>query len=234
MSNAAVTISIAEVLFLSPGDDNNPTWINGEIKALVASIAPKTSQKGKPFWSVVFADEVSNHMQVETTVFTAPKFSVGDVVMITGSGIRRTQYKDKAQIALSTKAEVHVVGRGVAGQTPSNAAPAPMSYANAATPPPLAGAIIPHGASVGMAVKEAIALSLRDGPLVVGTPEFWKATFKHASDILRLMHTLEAGRLAPRDGAPAAATPPPAAAPRPQPGPGGVMAPNQGDEDVPF
>ena len=110
-----------------------------------------------------------------------------------------------------------------------------MSYG--APPPPAPALFIPHGASVGMAVKEAIALTVEyTNADDVGGSEFWKTVYKHSSDILRLMHTLESGRLAPKTGAaPAAETPPPPpAVSRPQPGPGGSVAPNNLDKDVPF
>lgn len=232
------TISVAEVLELPAGDDVNVSWINADVSANVLAIDSKRSKAGKPYWKVVFGDSVNPRMQVETSIFTAPKFSIGDAVLITGKGMRRTQYKDTAQIAFSKETQVMVVGRTVPAQ--SHAAPPPARQPD--LPPasqPSAG-FIPHGASVGMAVKEGLALTLSEARAAdrpIGDPEFWKRCYKHSSDILRLMHTLESGRLAPKDGQPSAGTvpaetPPPAPArpPAPETPP---PSPDQ-DEDVPF
>ena len=237
-------MSVAEAVELPAGDAENPSWVEG-CKGLAGPIVQKQSKQGKSFWALSILDAVNPGITIALTMFTAPKFAPGDLIEITGSGLRRTDYNGKAQLALSQSNVISLLQKGA------------VTAAN--LPQPVVGSLPPpkwpatpsetrqiFGATVGSAVKLAVEMASASG-LDHKSPEFWKEVHGHASQIIRVQLFLEAGNLAPRLGThdiqpeatPEPVAPPPsvtAVASRPQPGPDGSAFPasSENDEDVPF
>lgn len=230
-------LSVAEVFELQPGDDDNPTWINPGMIAVVQSVERKMGKNGKPRWPVVFADQTGS-ATVESAFFSAPKFSEGDVVQLEG-GLRRTEYNGKAQVSIGKNATINVVGKSAHHAEQKERAASGAPAVNGQPQMVL-------GQTVGMALKESLALvvmahgGIQDGkPLK--DPLFWHDVKQCASNIIRLSRSLEKGHLSPAPW-PTAAKPessgrvdPPKPAAKPQPGPEGSAFPDQVDpEDIPF
>jgi hypothetical protein len=240
-------LTIAHVTELPASTDAFPSWINGDVRAYVAALDERQSQKGKTFWTLTLADHEGGP-EVSLTVFARPKFAAGAYIEIRGKGNRRTEYQGRAQIALSKNATIHVI----AAPPPAAAAPTagdthPDLEESAPAVPP-AGAPIkwrPAGPNVGAAVNFATAALLDGVPHaeradLLRSPDFWRSVHEAASDFCRVSHFLESGFLAPNvreraappatpapppPPAPAAAPPPTTKKPMPPPGPGGSAFP---------
>lgn len=106
----SLPLSINEAFELSPGDKNNPVWVNGLI-GLVLSITPKRMGAADT-WAVVLGN-VGGGRSLEVTFWeVAPKFAKGDTIEITGTGTRRTEYKGVQSVSMSKNNEVHVIAKG--------------------------------------------------------------------------------------------------------------------------
>lgn len=178
-------LSVAEVCELRVED-----WINSGFTAVVADIKKSKSKKGADFWPCTLRDTTGS-ATVEMTVFQAPAFSVGDQIDVLGQGIKRGEYNGKAQVSIGKKTEIHIIGRSVHAEEQAHRA--------TAGEPALNGALQPvNGQSVGMAMKEALAmvgnLATKDD---LKSPEFWAQIHTVSSDIIRVARLLEAGKLAP-------------------------------------
>ena len=245
-------LSVAEVCEIVPGDDQNTSWVNGGCTGSITKIEERATQRGGKMFICTLRDTTGS-AELDFSVFSKPAFEVGDLVDILGKGIRRTEYKGRAQIALSKTAKVHRVGRAVASE-PAPRAPAPSrSTTGTRTPgnvPPAqsfetAGEKF-NGQTVGMAIKEAIGLCERSAVTSFHNAEFWRQVHVCASDILRVTRLLEHGKLAPSAKARASsAEPAPAPEPEPEPDPSldrhaapepapHRPTPDPLDEDVPF
>jgi hypothetical protein len=241
------SLSVEEAVELPAGDAENPSWVAG-CKGLAGPIVQKQSKQGKAFWNVTILDAVNPGITIALSMFTAPKFASGDLIEITGSGLRRTEYNGKAQLSLSKSNVISLLQKGaVASANLPPQAASPASY----SPAPASGASSEKrqifGATVGSAVKLAVEMANASG-LDHKDAAFWKEVHGHASQIIRIQLVLEAGNLAPRLGThdlePEAAPEPlaglsgaTAGASRPQPGPDGSAFPDTPDElgeDVPF
>lgn len=236
-------LSVAEAVELQPGDAQNATWINPGMQGVVRKIERKMTKAGKPFFPCVIADTTGS-ATIEVSFFTAPKFGEGDLIELSGQGLRRTEYNGKPQAAIGQKTEVHVIGKHVHAEEQTQRA--------AAGAPAIDGTLQPvQGQTVGMAMKEALAIVVfeRTGG-ERGSPIFWEDVYTVASDIIRVSRLLESGKLAPsvkeRAGghssnveAAAAAVAAPAAAAKPATAKGKptereLANLTHGDEDVPF
>lgn len=253
-------LSITEVLEMAP--DN---WINEGLIAIVRKIEPGTTQAKKKYWRCTLGDQDQRPHVISLSLFFAPKFGEGDLITITGQGIKRKEYNGKPEVGMGQKAVINVIARpgNTVRQPPprQEQAPGPEQTQQSAAPEPAADAakVAPyfHGQTIGMATKEAIGLVVRSGAIVapadLDSPEFWGKVYNAASDILRVCHHLEKGRLAPgaRERAKAKAPPmatanqtvnKPAAAPDPHASPASApprVVPNPApgrleDDDVPF
>ncbi len=214
-------LSVAEVCELPAGDADNATWINPGFTATVLTITKKETKAGKSFWPCILQDTTGS-AKIEVSFFTAPRFDEGDVITISGQGLRRTEYQGKPQAAIGQKTEVHVTEKGTGRKSAPLAERREQPQDRA---PAASGAAQPvNGQTVGMAMKEALALLTSDGTLALDTPEFWAAVHRTASDIIRVSQLLEKGKLAPsvKDRT----SPPPKAAAKP--------APEIDPEDVPY
>lgn len=236
-------LSVAELIEL-PTD----SWVSDGFTAVIRSIERKV---GKPpgnrvFFKCVLADTTGS-ATVGACLFFAPKFKEGDSVDFLGQGIKFKNGQYGAEVSMGDKADIRVVGKSVHAEEQAHRAAAGAPALNG-TPQ------LVNGQTVGMAMKEALALAgmgaggiTRD---VLKDPLFWQDVKVYAGNIIRISRSLEAGKLAPpswptpqrEEAPPSAARPPdrsPAPAPRtskPTPGPeGAAFPPEPGiDEDVPF
>ena len=176
-----------------------------------------------------------------------PPYRVGDTVDVTITGqTPRGVNKIKVQKP------------GYGGPQGRNPAPQSRNSGPAGQRPPLAqnrpanaggGAIL--GVTVGMAVNNACAMMLEKvpSPEDIGTPEYWREVWEHASSILRIAAVLEKGKLAPNSVAKEEPETEPEPEPEPQPEPARPTARtrpaptddgsafgsgNEGDGEVPF
>ncbi len=243
MSSEKEMLSVEEVLELQPGDAENATWINPGFIAVVRKITTKQTKAGKEFFPCVLGSQTGS-AELEVSYFTRPKFSEGDLIEISGQGLRRTEYQGKPQAACGQKTETHILGKSA--HAPEH------EQRRAAGQPPVSGqgSFPVAGQTVGMAMKESIALAgmAADGitRAKLADPLFWADVKIYASNIIRLSRSLEAGKLSPPSWpvAQPAEAPTPAAAPaggradaprrstsKPQPGPGGSAFPDNQEDD---
>jgi hypothetical protein len=196
MSKTDAVISIAEVYEMTAGDKENPVWINNPVKGVVRTMNEKKMKTGKPFWACILADEVGS-ATCEVSFFAKPQFSEGDLIELSGQGMRRTEYKGTAQIAISEKTQIHRLGGSAHHQEQKQAA---------AEGKPSVSGEPQHvfGATAGMAVKAAIEYMENTQPdpaanqdkLKPSDPAYWEAVWQYASDVVRISRLIEAGKLA--------------------------------------
>lgn len=194
---------------------------------------PFTNAHGTMYpWIVTFDDQMSGEANTKSQ---QPAYRVGDVVGYeqTGSSPRGTP---------KLKIDRNAAQNAPQGSYRPGPAKSPRSSQSDYTAPAAQLLTIP-GQTVGMAMKEAIGLSISafrntstEAP-DIGSPEFWEMVHIAASDIIRVSQMLERGHLAP--SAKARATPQPARTPVPpprqrQPEPYAPANQEQLDEDVPF
>lgn len=221
-------MSIAKVPTLTEVIDH-PGWLNHGVSVVVVSITqkvsgPKAKNPGRKFWVCKVADPVGRET-AELTVFGAPpNFREGDAIELTGKGIKLEDSQYGAKLSIGKDSEVSVFGQSAHHEEQQERRAHSQPAVNGALPQIA-------GQTVGMAVKEAIAVIREAFPGPDGLdcghlndPEFWLQVHNTASDIIRVSRILEAGHLAPmvakRDGKalppaakgssePKASTPPP-------------------------
>lgn len=198
-------LSVAQVCDLQPGDAENATWINPGFSGVVIEITSKLTKAKKNFWPCVIQD-LSGEETISVSFFTAPKFREGDTVEIHGKGLRRTEFNGQPQAAIGRETVVDVV-HGTRERAPAPRSSAPQddsrggnSHAGTTHEPTPAGVRI-NGQTVGMAMKESLALLTKDltpDQIVerIVEPAFWEAVHEVASDVIRVSLILEAGKLA--------------------------------------
>ena len=217
-------ISVTEVLELIP-DQEPPTWVP-EFVGVIAKMNAFTAN-GKNIWACTVRDTTGS-AEVGVTFFQAPRFAQGDTVLFGGSGMRRSEYKGEPTVKVSQKSVQNVTIRGNGAPVPPAGRPAagagsqPPQHHDSNPPgrpggsTPAAGApyrpdAFPtaiHGASVGLAIKEGLALAIMEAGGVAAmqelqpneTPmldkkEFWLRVRLLSSNICRLAIGLEAGNL---------------------------------------
>jgi hypothetical protein len=237
-------LSIAEVYEMTPGDKDSPVWVD-EFTGVVNSIEQKQGKEsGKKFWTCVIGD-LTSPAEIQMSVFTAPKFSEGDVIEVTGQGMRRTEYNSTAQVTISKNTQVLKVAQSAHHQE--------QQQRKAESAPAVNGKLFTvRGETVGMAMNNALDIltkhfDTRDQMIErICHPNFWASVHDLASDIIREARALEAGKLAPsvRDrnggvsaqrGAPAQPPVQPKPAPRANPRDDDASKDAPGnDEEVPF
>lgn len=243
-------LSVAEACELPAGDADNPAWVNAGVTGHVASVTERATQKGGKMWVCVLRDTTGS-ATIEFSMFTAPKFNPGDLIDVTGKGLRRTDYNGKAQLSLGKSCEVHRLGRVVEPEPAPGPGPQVVHRDGVVEPedcdPNGPAPLHPvMGQTVGMAIKEAITLVDPNGFTgLINSPDYWRAVHAAASDIIRVSRLLERGQLAPsaRLRAKASGRPPPEPLPPPpramtEPPPparkAAVTTTQAPDEDVPF
>lgn len=187
-------LSVEEVLELQPGNADNATWINPGMRGVVRSITMKAKKTGGNFWPCMLGSE-TGAAEIEASYFSAPKFVEGDLIELSGQGLRRTEYQGRPQVALGKATETHVLGKSA--HAPEQA------ERRAAGQPAVNGQAQPiNGQTVGMAMKEAIALAgMATGDGItrqhLNDPLFWQDIKTYAGNIIRISRSLEAGKLSP-------------------------------------
>lgn len=183
-------LSVAEVCELVPGGESNPTWINTGFSGVVREIKRTTVKKtGRPMNICTIADAVGSAV-ISMTVFNAVSFNEGDLIEVVGQGLRRTEYNGLAQVSLSQKSEIHVLGRSVHHEEQKERVAESLPALNGQSQP------VP-GQTVGMAMKEALTALVPGNGARMNTTAFWFEVHQFASDVIRVSRQLEAGKLAP-------------------------------------
>ena len=171
------------------------SWVNTGVTAHVCrieTIAKKAPKTGN-FWKASLSDGGSQPL-ASLSLFTAPKFSEGDRLRITGSGIKKTSWQGNAQLSIGKDTKVEVAAGGPRiQQAVQHAKDAHAQQQNE-------GLI--NGPTAGMGIKTALDLltkHLTTGELTsaLKSPAFWGTAHEVASDIIRLQQLLEKGKLAP-------------------------------------
>ena len=193
MSNEDPMLSVAELSEMPPGDEQSACWINPGLQGVVTRIETIKKKAGGNFWKVTLRDEVGS-ATLPVTLFTPPKFNEGDLIEISGQGLRLTEYQGKPQVSTGQKTEIHKLGQSVHHQE--------QEERRAEGKPAMNGDPFPvAGQTVGMAVKESLTLHTKNMATeevneAVCTGEFWAAIHETASDIIRISLLLEKGKLA--------------------------------------
>jgi hypothetical protein len=157
-------MSVAQVLEMPPGDESTPAWVNNLV-GRVQSVTKKQTRGGKDYWPCVIEDTTQAHLTVAMTVWTAPRFKIGDTIEVGGSGNRLTQYDGDLQIALSKKSEVHVITAGAnrpAAAPPADNSGKPKDDTRGGAPAERAPHPVINGQTVGMAVKAAVDILIHN------------------------------------------------------------------------
>lgn len=220
-------------------------WLDNGVAVVVTSIREEVAKKSKRKFHIIGLQDPTGPETAEWSCFSWPKFKEGDVLEITGRGVKIENSQWGLKISAGDKADIKVVGESAhhaeQQQRKETGAPAVNGKAQHV-----------NGQTVGMAIKEAIALvgpawnggQVSDADL--NNPLYWKAVKQAASNIIRISQSLESGHLSapswPTGSSQPTGTPPPApakpASPPPQPPPGGRADPKPRqadlDEDVPF
>lgn len=233
-------ITIGEITEMTAGDKDNPTWINDDFEAVVSNVTEKKTKTNKVYYTATLTDPHSSNISMDAQFWMSgiTRFN-GKVCRFSGQGIKLEEYKGNVKVVLGDKAKINVVGSApAAGAGKSTQQQKPTTGQGAKGP--AAGKKPVNGATVGMAINQAIGIikdTQPEAPLAdyYLTPAFGKELHTLASDIIRVSAYLEAGNLAEPSNKRNA--PPPAPEPEPEPEPEPTepeaQAPADG-EDVPF
>jgi hypothetical protein len=177
------TYTVAEAAALP-----DESWVNGTVEAHCIKIEPVAKKAGGQFYKAHLSDGGSESLAT-MSLFIAPKFQPGDIIRLSGSGIKKTSYNQKAQFSTGKDTKIDVSPGVQKIQTSVHGAMA--EHANSE---------LVSGQTVGMAMKEALALrsightTIMDQLLT--SPGFWAGVYETASDIIRVARMLEHGKLA--------------------------------------
>lgn len=234
--------TIGQITEMSPGDQNNPVWINEEFEAVITNVKAAQTKTGKAYATATLQDPHSTNIAIDATFWISGiAAKQGKVCHFSGQGMKLEEYKGNLKLTIGDKAKINVVG-GAPTRATAPAAAARTATRPAATQGAAQGGKKPiHGATVGMAINQAIAI-IKDTAPGAGsglpdyylTPAFGADLHTLASDIIRVSTFLEAGNLA----APSSKrTPQPAPEPEPEPEPTPPPAAQQPEDDgsdIPF
>lgn len=178
--------TLAEVAQL-PDD----SWVNGAVTARVLkveTIAKKPPKVGS-FYKAHLSDGGAEPL-ASLSLFVAPKFTDGDDIRLTGSGIKKGSYNGKVQISIGKDTAIEV--RAGTQRVANAAHGAQAEQAN--------GCLI-SGPAAGMALKTALDIHTKDMPradviLKLSAPGFWNDVYVTACDVIRVQQMLEKGKLA--------------------------------------
>lgn len=188
--------TIYDLLQLPAGDKQNASWVNDEFEGVVSDV-----KKGQKSTSCKISAPHNPGVSITGVFWDQRDLSrfVGCVCHFAGQGMKRTEYKGEQQVSFSEKSTVNMVGRHTgtpASQGGAQQAPNPSGGGSAPAP-----AVI-NGQTVGMAMKEAIALVVgaygrANVQCDITKPQFWQEVHMAASDVIRVARALETGKLAP-------------------------------------
>lgn len=234
--------TLGAICELTPGDKENPTWVNGEFTATVSKCQSRQTKTGQTMITGELTDPDTG-ASINFSAFGRKVFPpVGSIVQIGGQGISLGEYNGTPQLTFGAKATVNKVGGSAAPQN------APAAQGRSSHPPARNNAPTGQGngflgVTVGMAINNA-ALDMRHvcttDPFLDDHDAVAKWVWQRASVYLRVAQALEAGKLSGA-GAPAkTAPPPPADEPPPArraPAPtasGAAFDDDGSNQDVPF
>ena len=196
MSKSEKMLSVEEVLELVPGDSENAMWINPGFVAVVRLIKRTQTKAGKTM-NICTLGSQTGAAEISMSVFSAIKFGEGDVIEVSGQGLRRTEYNGLQQVTMGQKTEIHLIGKAVQHEPPANAPKPAAEWPRESSGTPATV----NGQTAGMAMKEALALAgmaaggvTRD---VLKDPLFWADVKIYAGNIIRISRALERGHLSP-------------------------------------
>lgn len=254
-------MTLAEVMEMTPGDNENPCWLNGTITCGITGISHEKTKNNMPYTRFELFDPDNSSMRMRCTLFGAWPRTITDgcIVQVGGSGNRLTEYNGNPQITFGKNGALNKLG----DWTPAKTAPKPTGAFQASgttqrSPQPaqthsgvptLVQIAPQDGQAVGASLKMAhdtIIAEVNAGQrekTFFETPDYQSTLLNRASDILRLGNLMKSGKIAPpfKDRVfEAAAAPEPEPEPDPEiPQPGddsGAAFPRDEDfdQEVPF
>ena len=191
-------LTVGEVYEMEPGTADEAAWINPGFTAVISKMTRTKSRSGQPMFICTLKDPAGGDAEIGVTFFDKCSFEEGDVIELSGKGLRRTVYKDLQQVSISKDTEVHKIGRSA--HVPVTPPPGSATPPNGAHSPGQHTGIF--GGTVGMAMKESLELHFREYEPdmlqeALKDPGVWKDVYTTASDIIRVSLKLEKGELAP-------------------------------------
>jgi len=249
-----VMLSVSQVVALEPGDEDNATWINPGFCGVVESIEKKPKRAGGFLWQCTIQD-LNDDAQIYVSFFQAPKFSEGDTIEIFGQGLRRTEYNGKPQAAVGKSTEVAVVAAARPGSNQPASRPAqsqpPADTGYQPQEPAGANPTGFHGKMKAHALLYlhclAYARKINTTQVAQGHAAMEPAQFQACVSTLFIagdrcglavnppaMASKETTATTPEPAPQGGRAEPPKPGTKPKAGPGGSVAQNIEDEDVPF
>lgn len=212
MSQAPTTVY--DILQIPPGDRDNPAWVNQEFEAVVSNVRPGS---GRVPTKALLSDAHNPNVSIKANFFGGRNVAgyQGKVCLFSGQGIKMGEYNGTPELTIGDKASINVLDANPQTTPPARTAPAgrgPVDDSRGGGQPPdeapparetkPAGTLPINGQTVGMAMKEAIALVCRvcENAKVdydITKPTFWQEVYVACSDIIRVSRMLETGKLAP-------------------------------------
>lgn len=154
-------LSVEEVLELQDGD-----WVNGGFQAVVLTIEAKNLKQNRKGWSLTLGSETGN-ATLSMLVFQAPRYSIGALIEVGGTGIKFKYYNGAPEVSLGRSSTVNMIRAGTASgaqvREQNNRPPAPPDRSDSNNPPPPTDA--GHTATPPDAAEKA-ALAMIPGPTV--------------------------------------------------------------------
>ncbi len=197
------TITLSQLIEIPPGDRNNASWVNGEFEAIVSN-TKRSSGKGPS--SALLSDPHNPNISIQGSFWIDPTSYEGCLCLFSPPGMARTEYKGAQQVTIGDKTKINVLSRG-ATPAPAARTSQPLASGDTRQPAPAShGAHAINGATVGMAINQAVGIIKdtvpKDGtgcvdPAYFQSPDFSRDLHTIASDIIRVSAMLEAGKLAP-------------------------------------
>lgn len=183
-------ITVAEVIELPAGTKEDPSWVNGDLTAVIDNVQPNDGRT-----DLFLTDPDNPGISIKATAFgdrDLTRFD-GQVCKLSGS-MARTEYNGRDQVTIFAKCQINLAGNG-AGRRQERAPAASHNEGARREPKPAPHAVSTvNGQTVGMAMKEAIPLVALEG-IKLDDPKFWPRVKQHASDIIRISQSLEKGHL---------------------------------------
>jgi hypothetical protein len=174
--------TVAEAAALPDG------WVNGTLEAHCIKIETVAKKAGGNFFKAHLSDGGSESLAT-MSLFIAPKFQSGDVIRLSGPGIKKSEYQGKPQFSTGKDTKIDV----------SPGHQKVMAASHSAHSEQANGELV-SGAQVGLAMKDALALRTIGHATTMDqlltAPGFWSGVYETASDIIRVARLLEKGSLA--------------------------------------
>jgi hypothetical protein len=106
-------LTVGQVLELAPGTTDNTTWINPGFTGKIELVSSFQAKSGKTFYNVTVVDPDNTNIAIHALFSKAPKFQEGQLVEFSGKGLRRQEYNNKPQFAVSDSTDIIVTEGGV-------------------------------------------------------------------------------------------------------------------------